>query len=307
MGKLIFMGTSDFACRCLEGLVQHGINTDLVITRPDSVSGRNRRPSMPPMKKLANALGIEVWQPKNINSPESISRLKELAPELMIVVAYGKILGSQVLETPPLGCVNVHASLLPRLRGAAPIEWAIMRGYTETGITTMFMDEGLDTGDIILQQSTPIGPEENAGQLRERLATMAQDLLPETVRQIYAAKAPRISQRAEASDYAPTLDSNLERISWSKTSAEIANHIRALAPKPAAYCMFRGKRLKLLAARKREGCGEPGVATLVSKTLCVGTKEGLLELVEVQPEGKKILSALDFANGYRVQEGELFL
>ena len=306
MAKLIFMGTSDFACKCLESLEQENIKTDLVITRPDSVAGRNRLPSMPPMKRLANALGIEVWQPKNINSPASVARLRELKPELMVVVAYGKILSPEVLSIPPLGCINVHASLLPKLRGAAPMEWAIMRGFEQTGITTMFMDAGLDTGDIILQKSTAIAPDENVGQLRERLAVMAQELLPRTLDLLVQGKAPRIPQ-PEGADYAPVLDSSLERIDWTRNAEDLVNHIRALSPKPGTFCMFRDRRLKVLAARALPGSAPAGSAVIIAKSLAVGTGGGLLELEEVQPQGKKIISAREFVNGYRVQEGELFL
>jgi methionyl-tRNA formyltransferase len=303
---LIFMGTSDFACKCLESLERENIKTDMIVTRPDSVSGRNRLPSMPPMKKLGLSRGIEVWQPKNINKPENVAKLKELRPDLLVVVAYGRILSPQVLAIPPLGCINVHASLLPSLRGAAPIEWAIMRGYNETGVTTMYMDQGLDTGDIILQKSTPIAPDENGSQLRERLAAMAQELLPKTLRLVIQGTAPRTPQPPECADYAPVLDSSLERIDWSVSARQLTNHIRALSPRPGTFCEFRGRRLKVLKAQALPGSASPGRSLVTGKSLAVGTGEGLLELLEVQPEGKKIINARELINGYRIQEGEQF-
>lgn len=300
------MGTSDFACRCLDSLERDNLKIEGVITRPDSESGRNRKPSMPPVKKWALARGVDLWQPVNINSPESVDNLNKLCPDLFIVVAYGRILSKKVLAIPALGSINVHASLLPELRGAAPIEWAIMRGYAKTGITTMFMDEGMDTGDIILQESTVIAPEENSGQLRERLANIAQVLLPRTVRLVLDGRAPRTAQPKGGITYAPVLDSSLERIDWSRPAQHIANQIRALSPKPGCFAIFRGRRLKIHRAVPRPGSISQGNIAVSGKILSVGTGDGLLELVEVQPEGKKCLTAEEFINGYRLQEGEKF-
>jgi len=261
---------------------------------------------MPPVKSWALARGIELWQPRNINNLDSIAKLREVSPDLMIVVAYGKILSKEVLSIPPLGSINVHASLLPDLRGAAPIEWAIIHGYTETGITTMFMDEGLDTGDIIMQLSTEIGPSENGAQLRERLAVMAQALLPITVGLVLRGEAVRSPQPQDCPNYAPVLDSSMERIDWTQSALGISNYIRALSPKPGCYSIFREKRLKILMAVATQGSASPGTILLPGKTLLVGTGDGLLELVDVQPEGKKPIKAQELVNGYRIQEGEQF-
>jgi len=306
MAKLIFMGTSDFACKCLDSLERDNLNIDLIVTRQDSVAGRNRAKVRPPVKKWAQARDIPLWQPRNINSPESIARLQKLDPDLLVVVAYGKILSKKVLDIPALGAINVHASLLPNLRGAAPIEWSIIRGYTETGVTTMYMDEGLDTGDIILQKAVDIQPHQTGAELHESLATLAQELLPETVRLVYQGQAPRTPQPQGETDYAPVLDSSVERIDWERSAQEISNYIRALAPKPGCYTSFRGRRLKVLAATATGGSAQPGEVVGGSKKLLVGTGQGLLELCQVQPAGKKIISAQDFLNGYRVREGELF-
>lgn len=280
---------------------------ELIITRPDSKSGRNRQPSKPPVKKWAASRGVPLWQPVNINSQENTARLSSMVADLFVVVAYGKILSKEVLSLPALGAINVHASLLPDLRGAAPVEWAIMLGYTETGVTTMYMDEGLDTGDIILQQATAIGPEENSGELRERLAAIAQQLLPETINLILQGKAPRRPQPPLCPDYAPVLDRAIERLDWACSGQQLANHVRALAPKPGSFCEFRGKRLKVMKAAAVPGSALPGKVVIEGKRLFTGTGEGLLELILVQPEGKKISSARDFINGYRIKEGEVFL
>jgi len=301
------MGTSDFACRVLDALEMTNYLPELIITRPDSRSGRNRQPSMPPVKKWAASRGVPLWQPLNINNQESKARLSSMAADLFVVVAYGKILSKEVLSLPALGAINVHASLLPDLRGAAPVEWAIMLGYTETGVTTMFMDEGLDTGDIILQQATAIGPEENSGQLRERLAAIAQQLLPETINLILQGKAPRRPQLPVCPRYAPVLDRAIERLDWMRSGQKLANQVRALAPKPGSFCEFRGKRLKVMKAAAAPGSAPPGKVVFEGKRLLAGTGEGLLELILVQPEGKNLSSARDFINGYRIQEGEVFL
>lgn len=307
MARIIFIGTSDFACMTLEGLVAANYLPELIITRPDSAAGRKQRLSLPPVKEWALAKGVPVWQPKNINSEGSVEKLKDLAPDILVVVAYGQILGKKVLAIPPLGAINVHASLLPDLRGAAPVEWAIMLGYTETGVTTMFMDEGLDTGDIILQQATPIHPEENSGQLRERLALISQQLLPKTIDLVLQGKAPRQPQPDLCRHYAPVLDRAVERMDWSLPAITLANKVRGLAPVPGSYSEFRGKRLKIFKATAVPGSAPMGEIVLQGRRLLAGTGEGLLEILEVQPAGRKISSAADFINGYRIQQGEVLV
>lgn len=304
MANLIFMGTSEFACCSLAAIEKAGCLPTLVITREDSLSGRKRQPVGSPVKVWAEARGLPLWQPKNINSLESVEKFKSLKPDLLVVVAYGRILGKAVLSIPSLGAINVHASLLPDLRGAAPVEWAIMLGYTETGITTMFMDEGLDTGDIILQQALPIGARENSGQLRQRLAIAAQPLLLTTIDLVLQGKAPRRPQPALCPNYAPPIDSACERLDWSLSAPELANRVRGLAPKPGSYCQFRDRRLKIYEAVACPGKAPPGRLIVQKRKLYVGTGGGLLALLALQPEGKGLLAAADFINGYRVQEGE---
>lgn len=304
MKGIVFFGTTEFACNVLEALTQTDYVPELVVTRSDSISGRRKTLSEPPVKKWAQAYKIPVWQPANINSENSIDKLKEINPKIFVVVAYGRILNKAVLAVPALGAVNVHASLLPDLRGAAPIEWAILNGYKETGVTTMFMDEGLDTGDIILQVSTPIDPEETGGQLKTRLAAIAQKLLPETLALMLKGEAPRIAQPAGCFKYAPPIDQNTERLHWNQSAWGLANKVRALAPKPGAFCLFRGKRLKIHRASVVEGTLPLGQLSINKKRIFVGTGAGLLELYEIQPAGKKNLFAGDFINGYRLKSGE---
>lgn len=307
MAKIIFMGTSDFACKSLAALEEANYLPELIITRPDSISGRKGRLSMPPVKEWGLAKGLPVWQPQNINSDDSVDKLISMAPDILVVVAYGHILSKRVLLIPSLGAINVHASLLPDLRGAAPIEWAIMLGYKETGVTTMFMDEGMDTGDIILQQATLIGPQENSGELRERLAIISQQLLQNTIDLVLLGNAPRQPQPLTCHQYAPTLDRAIEPLDWSLTAITLANKVRALAPIPGSYCEFRGKRLKVFKANGLPGSALAGKVVIQGKRLLVGTGEGLLELIEVQPAGKNICTALDFINGYHIQQGEVLL
>ena len=303
LARIIFMGTSEFACLALEALAETNYLPELVVTKTDTFSGRRRQWS--PVKKWAVSRELPFWQPQRINCRESIERLIKAAPDLFVVVAYGAILSKEVLAIPTLGAINVHASILPDLRGAAPVEWAIMLGYTETGVTTMFMDEGLDTGDIILQQATRIGATENSGQLRERLGRITQELLPKTIELVLQGKAPRQRQVTDCPRYAPALDSAIERLDWELPASVLVNKVRALAPTPGAFCRFRGKRLKVYAAQAHSGFAQPGLVVLQDKKFMVGTASGLLELISIKLEGKGMVTARDFLNGYRIQEGEL--
>lgn len=307
MAVIAFLGTSQFACRALDGLERARRLPALVITRRDSSGGRKGRPQVPPVKKWAVKRGLPLWQPANINSEESLARLRSLGPHLLVVVAYGRLLGPPVLSLPSLGAINVHASLLPDLRGAAPVERAIMLGFSETGVTTMYMDAGLDTGDIILQEKTAIGPEETGGELMERLAGLGQELLLETIELILQGKAPRRPQPPLCPNYAPPLSPADERLDWTQPAEILANQVRALAPEPGCYCIFRGKRLKVYRGEAFPGQAAPGELVLEGKRVLVGTGRGRLALVSLKAEGKKLTTAEDFANGYRLRPGELFL
>lgn len=289
----------------LAALADAGFQPDLVVTRADSVAGRRGRLAPPPVKTWALARGIPVWQPENINSPDSVKTLAALSPKVYVVVAYGRILSKDVLAIPPLGSINVHGSLLPDLRGAAPIEWALMLGYQETGVTTMYMDQGMDTGDIILQERVLIDPEENRGHLEAKLAAAAQRLLPVTLALVFNGEAPRTPQPLGSFRRAPALTSDAERLDWRRPADALANKIRALAPAPGAFCCFRGKRLKIYRAAPVAGSLSIGSLQVGNKRLLAGTGAGVLELLELQPEGRKKVTAPEFINGYRIQEGEL--
>lgn len=306
MPRIVFMGTTDFATACLAGLEAAGYLPKLIVTKPDSPAGRNRRLQSSPVKAWAQSRRLPLWQPVKVNSPESLGTIGAARPDLLVVVAYGQILKAPLLALAPQGTINVHASLLPDLRGAAPVEWALMLGYAETGVTTMYVDEGVDTGDIILQRATRIGPSENSGQLRQRLAALAAELLPETIRLIGQGKAPRRAQPLAGPRLAPPLNKSSERLDWREPADALANKIRALAPEPGSFCLFRGLRLKIYAAAVEPGSAPAGRVSVAGKRLFVATGKDLLELLSVQPAGKRISSAQDFINGYRLQPGEYF-
>lgn len=306
MNRLVFLGTGCFACGCLDGLKQAGMPVDLIVTKPDRPQGRGRKLAIPPVKQWALDNRVPCVQPLRINSGHGKEMLMRAKPDLLVVVEYGSILKPDVLAIPRLGAVNVHASLLPQLRGAAPIEWAILRGLNRTGVTTIFMDQGMDSGDIIHQRAVDIEPEENSGQLRRKLTVLAGQLLPETVTQVFAETAPRTPQPETGVSFAPRLTSDMEKICWHRGSRDIVNQIRAFAPRPGAYCMFRGRRVKILSAREISGCLSPAVLTVDGRRLLAGSGSGTIEILEIQPEGKKPMSGAQFVNGYRVKEGDSF-
>ena len=295
--KIVFMGTPDFAVPPLQALLRADHEIIGVFTQPDKPKGRGYQLASPPVKELALKHGIPVYQPKTLRDGEALSLLRELAPELVVVVAYGKILPKELLELPRYGCVNVHASLLPKYRGAGPIQWSVLNGETETGVTTMYMAEGLDTGDMILKQSLRILPDETADELHDRLSLLGAQVLLETVRLIGEGKAPRTPQDDSLSCYAPMLSKELSLIDFSKPAQEIHNQIRGLSSWPAAYLMLGGKRLKVYRSRLAELTGKPGVL-LDSKRLIVGCGDGRsVELLEVQPDGGKRMAGSDFLRG----------
>ncbi len=304
--KLVFLGSPAFAVPSLERLAESGHEIAAVITQPDRPKGRGQRLSAPPVKEAAERLGLRVYQPERIREAQTVALLASLEPRAMVVVGYGQIIPQEVIDLAPLGIINVHASLLPKYRGAAPIQWAIARGETVTGVTTMRIDAGLDTGDILLQRETLIGPEETAIELSERLAGMGAELLIETLRGLEAGTiVPRPQDHTQAS-YAPLLTKQDGRIDWSRSAQEIYNQIRGFVPWPGAWTMFRGKLLHIWRARRAgtDG-GPPGSLRREANRLMVVCGDGaLLELLEVQIEGKSRISAQDFVHGYRPSAGE---
>ncbi len=272
----------------------------LVVTQPDRPAGRGLKLTPPPVKIAAQELGLPLLQPKSINKPEAVEALRAVNPDLLVVAAFGQLLRPVVLQLPSLGCVNVHASLLPKYRGAAPIHWALIHGEGETGVTTFLMDEGMDTGPILLQRRTEIGPEETAGELEERLARMGAELAVETVEGLWHGKLTPVPQPPNG-PLAPKLHKEDGRIRWEWEAQRIHNLVRGLAPRPGAFTSWEGEHVKILRTRvaAEEGAVAPPGAVLPRRDkLLVATGKGVLEILELQPAGCRVLSGRDFLNGY---------
>ena len=304
--RIVFFGTPAFAVPFLRTLLESGEEVIALITQGDKKRGRDRMPFSPPLKESAMRYGIRVLQPTNIKDPAFFRELSAMKPEIIIVVAYGMILPSSILNLPPYGCVNVHASLLPKYRGAAPIQWALLNGEKKTGVTTMSMNEGLDTGPILLQEETEIADEDNTETLSEKLSDLGVSLLMKTVRGLKDSSLKPLPQVGTPS-YAPPLKKEDGRIDWSKGAAEIFNFVRGMYPWPCAYCYFGKERIKIISAKIVQGSGIPGRVEKVSKKeLLVGTGEGLISIIELQPEGKRPMAASAFLQGRKIREGSYF-
>lgn len=341
--RLVFMGTPRFAVHSLSRLLEDGHEVAAVVTQPDKPSGRGRGVTPPPVKLLALDKGLRILQPQNVNLEESLRDLSALKPELLVVVAYGAILRRQLLSLPYQGCINLHASLLPRLRGVAPINWAIIHGEKVTGVTTMWMNEKVDAGEIIFRREVPILPEETAGELTERMAMIGSELLSETLKAVANGTAPRIAQDVSLSSYAPRLKKEDGIIDWGKDAESLFNHIRGVTPWPGAQTTFKGEPLKLVksamvqpGAQQGAQAGaqhgpqtgkEPGrdiqfseapppgtvLAVLDARSeasgqggIVVATGRGALRILIVQPSGKKPMGAAEFARGRRLSKGDRF-
>lgn len=301
--RIVFMGTPDFAVPSLQALIDAGHDVCAVYTQPDKPQGRKQILTAPPVKTLALAHDIPVFQPNTLKNEDEQARLRELAPEVIIVVAYGKLLPKAVLDIPPHGCINVHGSLLPRWRGAAPIQWAVIAGDEMAGVTTMQMAEGLDTGDMLLTYETKVGEKETAGELFDRLAQSGAELLTQTLVKLDEI-TPRPQDDAQ-SCYAHMLDKQMAVIDWSKSAHEIDCLIRGLNPWPVALTTLSGERLKVFAAEKAAGNGEPGTVLEADpkKGLTVACGEGALKLIEIQLVGGKRMKATDFLRGHVIEVG----
>ena len=301
--RIVFMGTPDFAVPSLQALIDAGHDVCAVYTQPDKPQGRKQILTAPPVKTLALEHDIPVFQPNTLKNEDEQARLRELAPEVIIVVAYGKLLPKAVLDIPPHGCINVHGSLLPRWRGAAPIQWAVIAGDEMAGVTTMKMAEGLDTGDMLLTYETKVGEKETAGELFDRLAQAGAELLTETLVKLNDI-TPRPQDDAQ-SCYAHMLDKQMAVIDWSKSAHEIDCLIRGLNPWPIALTTLSGERLKVFAAEKAAGNGEPGTVLEADpkKGLTVACGEGALKLTEIQLVGGKRMKATDFLRGHVIEVG----
>lgn len=301
--RIVFMGTPDFAVPSLQALIDAGHDVCAVYTQPDKPQGRKQILTAPPVKTLALEHDIPVFQPNTLKNEDEQARLRELAPEVIIVVAYGKLLPKAVLDIPPHGCINVHGSLLPRWRGAAPIQWAVIAGDEMAGVTTIQMAEGLDTGDMLLTYETKVGEKETAGELFDRLAQSGAELLIQTLVKLDEI-TPRPQDDAQ-SCYAHMLDKQMAVIDWSKSAHEIDCLIRGLNPWPIALTTLSGERLKVFAAEKAAGNGEPGTVLEADpkKGLTVACGEGALGLTEIQLVGGKRMKATDFLRGHAIEVG----
>jgi methionyl-tRNA formyltransferase len=304
--RTVFLGTPEFAVASLEALSRAGHDIAAVYTQPDRPKGRGNQPSESPIKLAAKKLGIKFHQPERIRRQPSIDELREIDPELMVVVGYGQIIPQSIIDIPRFGILNVHASLLPKYRGAAPIQWAIANGESETGITIMQIDAGLDTGDMLLKFALTIGPDETAPELSARLAPLGASLLIEAVARIESGSVVREKQKNEDASFAPILSKEDGRIEWSRTAQEIYNRLRGFTPWPGAYTTFRGQPLLIVRGRPEPlGSIPPGTLHVRDRRLFAGCgSESAFELPEVQPAGKRRMSVDSFLNGYRVEQGE---
>jgi methionyl-tRNA formyltransferase len=299
--RLIFLGTPQFAVPSLAALLESGEDICAVITQPDRPRGRGQKVSPSPVKELALRHGLPVLQPMRLKDPEFVATLKDLAPELMVVTAYGRILTHEMLAIPSVGFLNVHASLLPRHRGAAPINWALIRGDEETGVTIMWVTYEVDTGPILLQKPVPIVPEENAGTLAAKLAKQGGTLLVEALEKLRRGEGAKITQPDTGITYAPPISAEMRLIYWEQPAPEVAGWIRGLDPKPGAYTLWQGKRLRLFGARVGKATGRvstPGTALgLIEGRLQVACGQGSVSITELQQPGHKRLGAEVFLRG----------
>ena len=301
------MGTPSFAVPCLEALIENDFDVVGVFTQPDKPVGRKRIITPPEVKLKAIENDIDVYQPEKLRDERVFETIKSLDPELIVVVAYGKILPKQILEFPKYGCINIHGSLLPKLRGAAPIQWSVINGDKFAGVTAMRMDEGLDTGDMILQKKVEIDPDETAGELYDRLSFVGAQALIETIELLEKGEAEYEKQVDALSTYAPLLDKEMSVIDWNDNALSIYNKIRGLSPWPIAHTFYDGKKLKIYKARIVEGSsGKPGEALESKKRLIVACGEGAIEILNLQLEGKKAMDASVFLAGNKILPNTVF-
>lgn len=306
--RVVFMGTPEFAVPCLQKLIDCGHEVTGVFTQPDKPQGRKMVLTPPPVKVLAVENGIKVYQPVKMKDGTALEMLKEADPELVIVVAYGKILPKEILEYPKYGCINIHASLLPKLRGAAPIQWSVINGFDKTGVTSMQMDEGLDTGDMLIKGELEIGENETAGELHDRLSVLGAEILEKTIDALKNGELTPEKQNHSEHTYAPMLSKELSPIDWSMTAQQVHNKIRGLSPWPSANAKLSEKTVKIhktiLAPEKGTKAGEIVEA---GKRLVVACGDlNCIEILNLQAEGKKAMSAADFLRGNPIIAGECF-
>ena len=306
--KAVFMGTPDFAVPTLQKMIDMGIEVTAVVTQPDKAKGRGKKVIYSPVKECALAHDLPVYQPVRIRKePEFIQTLRDMQPDVIVVVAFGQILPKEILDIPRLGCVNVHASLLPKFRGAAPIQWSIIDGEEVTGVTTMLMDVGLDTGDMLLKAEVPMDPKETGGSLHDKLAAVGGELLEKTLIGLEAGTiVPEKQDDSQAGEYARMLDKELGHIDFNQPAVVIERLIRGLNPWPSAYTYIDGKTLKIWEAEvldRNYGCEYGEVAEVTRNCLIIQTGVGALSVKSVQLQGKKRMDIAAFLNGYTIEKG----
>ena len=304
--NIVYMGTPEFAVPTLVDIFEKGYKISLVVTQEDKPKGRGKKVQYTPVKEKALELGIEVFQPRNINDSDSIEKIKELQPDFIVVVAYGQILKNELLNIPKNGCINVHASLLPRYRGAAPINWAIINGEATTGISIMKMDEGLDTGDVVLDKSIPISEEDDFLTIHDSLSKLGGDLLINALEEMFEGKSTLTKQDHSQSNYAPMIFKETGRIDWSKSGKTIYNLVRGLKPWPNAYTSYKGDIVKIHKAKFIPEIIDSNVGKIIKVSkegiyICV--KDGHIIIEELQFPGKKILSVKQYLAGNNIEEG----
>ncbi len=304
--RVLFMGTPDFAVPSLEATAEAGHEIVAAVSQPDRPKGRGHKMQPTDIKIAAQKIGVPVYQPETLKNNAFLGTLKELSPDIIVVAAYGKILPGYILDYPKYGCVTVHGSLLPKYRGAAPIQRCIINGDKITGVTTMYMDRELDTGDIILKEEVEIGENETAGELFDRLARLGGKLIVKTIEALENGTAPRIKQDDEAATYAPMMEKSTGHIDWTKTSEEIINLIRGVNPWPIAYSEYKGEIMKIFRAAASDGDGAPGeVLGLRDKKIEVACRDGSVLIEELQMRGGKRMSAESYLNGHSIEVGEI--
>lgn len=294
--RIVFMGTPDFAVPSLEALLRRGHEIAAVYTQPDKPKGRGHKLLPPPVKVLALEHNIPVYQPTTFRNAEAVETLRALQPELIVVAAYGKILPPDVLAIPPYGCINVHGSLLPKYRGAAPIQWAVLNGDKVTGVTIQRMAEGVDTGDMLAKAETEIGPDETSGELFDRLMVLGAELLVDTIDKLNTL-TPEPQDDALAT-HAPMIQKEMGAVDWTKPASQVHNLVRGLNPWPAAYLTIDGKRMKLWKTKPVKARGLPGVLTVLDGEMTVYCGEDAVQLVEIQPENGKRMRGSDYLRGH---------
>ena len=300
--RVVFMGTPDIAATCLKKIIEDGFDVVGVYTQPDRPKGRGMKMVFSPVKEVALANNIPVYQPENFRSDEDVEALRALKPDVVAVVAYGRILPQRVLDIAPRGFINIHASILPKYRGSAPYQWAVLDGLTETGVTAMYLIREMDAGDIIDVAKTPIGPDETAGEVLDKLAVLGADLLSKTLGRISRGDVEHTAQDESQVSFAPMLDKSMCPIDWNKTAQQVHNHVRGMHPGPVATMELQGKKFKVHATKVVEGSGQPGEILGLTKTgLKIACGEGAVEIRSLQAEGGKRMAAPDYFRGHPLE------